>query len=114
METNNKSVLLATDQNFEEVRQSSKVVLLDFGATWCPACKMMEPILDELAGNFAGLVTISKVDVEDNAGLTSQYGVRTIPALVIFKEGEVIKRYTGFTPKSVLTKDLSSLISLTV
>jgi thioredoxin 1 len=110
MQNQTKKVVQATALNFEDLKQSLPLLLVDFSANWCSACKMMEPILDKVAGDFSGVATIAKVDVEENASLASQYSIRTIPALLLFKNGELVKRYTGLTPKSVLTHQISSLM----
>jgi len=111
MQITNNHVVEATDGNVEKLQQTSSVLLLEFTATWCPSCKMMDPILEGLASNFTGLATIGKVDVEENARLTTQYGIRNIPAMLIFKDGQLVKRFTGVTSPSVLRAELSGLVS---
>ena len=89
-----------TDGTFQtEVLQSDTPVLVDFWAEWCGPCKMIAPILDEIAGERAGDLTILKLDVDANPLSAMQFGVMGIPTLLLFKDGEVVERITGFLPK---------------
>lgn len=101
-------VLHITDAQFEtEVLQSNIPVLLDFWAPWCGPCKMIAPILDELAPEFAGKVKIVKMNVDDNQATPAQFGVRSIPTLLLFKEGKVVATQVGALPKGQLANLLN-------
>jgi len=85
-----------TDQDFaREVLQASEPVLVDFWAEWCPPCKAMDPVLDDLATEMAGKVKIVKLDVETNPGIVAAYNVRSMPTLIVFKDGEPVDMKVG-------------------
>ena len=89
--------------NFDEkVLQSSRPVLVDFFATWCGPCKMMSPVIDELATELAGEVDVYKVDVDENPEVAQRYGVMSIPTLVVFENGQVKNQTMGAQPKTAL------------
>ena len=92
-----------------EVLQSSTPVLVDFWASWCMPCKMLAPVVDELATDFAGKVKVAKVDVDKNQGLAAQFSIRGIPALLIFKDGKEVDRIVGVQPKGAIAAKLSAL-----
>ena len=93
--------------NFEEeVTKSDIPVLVDFGADWCNPCKMMDPILDEIVGEYSGKIKVAKVDVDKNPEIAAKYGVRSIPSLFFFKDGEVVNQAIGFISKRDLKKKL--------
>ncbi|MDO8529418.1 MAG: thioredoxin [bacterium] len=100
-----------TDANFEqEVIKSDKPALVDFWATWCGPCQMMGPIIEELAKEMEGKVKIRKIEVDSNPETSEKYGIMSIPALKIFKNGKVIKEFTGLQNKEVLRKELEKII----
>jgi len=100
---NDSSLLQVNDKNFTaEVLQSDIPVLVDFWATWCGPCRAISPIVEELAKEFSGRVKITKLNVDENPSTPSQYGVRGIPALILFKEGKVLDQIVGSVPKARL------------
>ena len=100
---NDSSLFQVNDKNFTaEVLQSDIPVLVDFWATWCGPCRAISPIVEELAKEFSGRVKITKLNVDENPSTPSQYGVRGIPALILFKEGKVLDQIIGSVPKARL------------
>lgn len=98
-----------TDSEFEEkVLKSSGHVLVDFWAEWCGPCKQLSPVLDELAGDMEGKVTIAKVNIDENPETPTQFGVRGIPTMILFKDGEAVATKVGSIPKSKLVEWLES------
>ena len=98
-----------TDANFEsDVLNSSVPVLVDFWAPWCMPCRNIAPLIDELAGEYAKSAAIGKVNIDDCPGIAQQYGVASIPTLLIFKNGEVTDRFVGPQPKARLQESLDS------
>ena len=88
-----------TDTNFEEVINQDKPVLVDFWAEWCGPCKMIGPIVEEMAGEYDGKAVIGKVNVDLNPGVSGKFGIRSIPTLLVFKNGEVVDKQVGAVPK---------------
>ena len=100
-----------TESNFEElVIKSDKPVLVDFWAEWCGPCRMVGPIVDELSNDFEGRAVVGKVNVEAEGGISMKYGIRNIPTLLIFKDGEIVDQQVGVAPKQVLANKLEALI----
>lgn len=101
------NIVTLSEANFPaEVLQSAQPVLVDFWAEWCGPCKMIAPLLDELAGEYAGKVKIAKVNVDDNQGLAGQFRVTAIPTLLLFKGGQVIEQIVGMRSKRDLKASL--------
>lgn len=105
-----ENVLNLTDANFDqEVIDASTPVLVDFWATWCGPCKMIAPIIDEIANEKVGAVKVSKVDVDQNPATAARYGIRAIPTILLFKGGEVKEQIVGMTSKKDLLAKLEAL-----
>jgi thioredoxin 1 len=107
-----ENVLKLDAQNFAaEVTSSGVPVLVDFWAPWCGPCKMIGPIIEEIAGEFAGKAKVGKVNVDDNQALATQFGIRGIPTVMIFKGGAVVGSFVGVQPKAELTSALTAALA---
>ena len=105
------SLLHFTDANFKkDVLESNLPVLVDFWATWCGPCKMITPIIEELAKEYSGKIKIGKLNVEESPKTPSQYGVMSIPTLIFFKEGKVMEQVVGALNKAELKKKIDEII----
>jgi len=100
-----------TDTNFEEVINSDQPVLVDFWAEWCGPCKMIAPVVEELATEYDGKAVIGKVDVDSNPEVSAKFGIRSIPTLLVFKNGEVVDKQIGAVPKNVLSQKIEAQIA---
>ena len=110
MSSNN--IIALTQENFpDEVLKSSTPVLVDFWAEWCGPCKMIAPVLDELAGEYQGKAKIGKVNIDEHQGLAAQFGVRAIPTLLIIKNGQVAEQMVGAKSKRDLKASLDKAIA---
>lgn len=98
----------ANDSNFSELINGDKPVLVDFWAEWCGPCKMIGPLVEELAGDFEGKAVVAKMDVDVNAQVPAQFGIRSIPTLIIFKNGAPVEKVVGAVPKAVLEDKLNA------
>lgn len=100
-----------TDSNFEqEAVEASMPVVIDFYADWCGPCKMMSPVIDELAADYEGKVKVGKVNTDENRGVASKYNIMSIPTIILMKDGQVVDTVVGAIPKTVLEQKINSML----
>ncbi|MBR7162464.1 MAG: thioredoxin [Clostridia bacterium] len=109
MSENAKYVTLTGD-NFDRVLADNPVVAVDFWATWCGPCKMLAPVIEELAYDFDGRAVIGKVDVDENEDLARRFGIMSIPTVLIFKDGQLVDKHVGFRQKTQLADAINSVL----
>ena len=102
--------LIVTDENYREVLNGEKPVVLDFWAEWCAPCRMVAPIIDELATEYAGSVAIGKVDVDDNNDIVTEFGIRNIPTILFFKAGQLVDKQVGAAGKDKFIEKIKNLL----
>lgn len=100
------SELVITEQNFEEVIGTDKPVLVDFFATWCGPCRMLSPVIEEIAEERAQTLVVGTVDVDEQSALASRFGVSSIPTVILFKDGKEAGRFVGYRPKEAVEEML--------
>ena len=102
--------LIVTDENYSDVLNGDKPVVLDFWAEWCGPCRMVGPVIDELATDYEGSVVIGKVDVDENSDIVAKYGIRNIPTILFFKGGMLVDKQVGAAAKSVFVEKIDNLL----
>ena len=102
--------LAITDSNFDELAAQGKPRVVDFWATWCGPCKKIGPYIEELAEQYADSVIIGKVDVDENDGLAIRFGIRNIPTVLFFRNGEIVDKQIGAAPKAAFEAKIQSLL----
>ena len=102
--------LVVTDSTFDDFLNSGSPLVVDFWAEWCGPCKMIAPIIEELAEEYTGKVNIGKIDVDDNNEISTRFGIRNIPTILFFKNGQLVDKQVGATQKSVLTQKVQALL----
>ena len=102
--------LQITDANFEELLGTGKPMVLDFWAEWCGPCRMVSPIIDELAQEYEGRVTIGKMNVDENDDVVGRFGIRNIPPVIFFKNGEMVDKIVGATSKDKFKEKVENLL----
>lgn len=101
-----------TDANFDELAlKSDKPVMVDFWAEWCGPCRMVGPVVEELSKEYDGKAVVGKVNVDNNPGISMKYGIRSIPTILFFKNGEVVDRSVGAVPKNMLAEKLNGQLA---
>ncbi|HHV71940.1 MAG TPA: thioredoxin [Clostridia bacterium] len=106
-----QNVVTITDNNFtEEVINSDQPVLVDFWAAWCGPCQMLGPVVDQIAEELSGKIKVGKLNVDENRATASQYGIMSIPTLLMFKDGKVVEKIVGALPKQVLMSKIEAYI----
>lgn len=102
--------LAITDSNFDELAAQGKPMVVDFWATWCGPCKKIGPYIEELAEQYSDTVIIGKVDVDENDGLAIRFGIRNIPTVLFFRNGEIVDKQIGAAPKAAFEAKIQSLL----
>lgn len=101
---------IITDSNFLETIKSSKVVMVDFWATWCNPCRMLAPVVEEIADEYKDRIVVGKCDIDENEELPAQLGIMSIPTLIFFKDGEIAKTSVGYKDKAAIKEIIDGLL----
>jgi thioredoxin 1 len=104
------NTITATDADFNDLINGDKPVLVDFWAEWCGPCRMVGPIVEEIAGEYADKIAVAKLNVDENPQVSHKYEVMSIPTLIVYQDGEVKKRIVGARPKTMLVAELAEFI----
>lgn len=99
-----------TSENFESLKAGNQPLVVDFWATWCGPCRMLAPVIEEIAKEYDGKIVVGKCDVEENEDLAAEFGIRNIPTILFFKNGEVVDKLVGAQPKAKLVEKIDSLL----
>jgi len=102
--------LIITDTNFEELVKGDKPLVVDFWAQWCGPCLMLGPIIEELASEYEDKVVIGKMNVDENDEVVGQFGIRNIPTILFFKQGELVDKHVGVAQKNILEEKIKALL----
>ncbi len=106
------NTVTVTDESFDaDVLKSDKIVVVDFWAAWCGPCKMVAPVLDEIAGENADKITVAKLDIDANPATARDYQVMSIPTMIVFQDGKPVKQIVGARPKAALLSDLAPYLA---
>jgi thioredoxin len=99
-----------TSENFESLKNGGQPLVVDFWATWCGPCRMVGPVISELAGEYEGRINVGKCDVEENEDLAAEFGIRNIPTILFFKGGQLVDKIVGAQPKAKLQEKFEALL----
>lgn len=102
--------MIFTEENFKDVLANNTVVVADFWATWCGPCRMVGPVIEALANDYEGKAAIGKVDIEENDNLTEEYGIRNVPTVLFFKNGQLVDKVVGAGPRAMYEDKLKALL----
>ena len=106
-----ENLITATDAEFNDLISGDKPVLVDFWAEWCGPCRMVGPIVEEIATEYSDKISVAKLNVDENPQVSHQYEVMSIPTLIVYKDGEVKKRIVGARPKKMLVDELADFLA---
>jgi thioredoxin 1 len=110
LKQHNNMEIEVTNSNYEQLLAEGKPLVIDFWAPWCGPCRMVAPIIEELAGEYEGKVNIGKCNVDDNGDVSDAYGIRNIPTVLFFKEGKLVDKQVGSTTKAAYTAKIEALL----
>ena len=103
--------VVLTDRTFDEALKNDKILVVDFWATWCAPCRFLSPVIEELAGEYAGKISFGKVDVDENPQVSAKFDIRSIPTVIMFKNGKIVDTSIGAVPKQMLESKLKRLLN---